>query len=156
MTEKMPRAENVEGNASRNEPRVDDKSNFDEYVGLDLYISSLRDSRRLSIVSRSDGEALEEKDVPWWAPWRRLRKKKRDSEESSNEENSFSIPDKWLDTDMHSGLSENDIESRRKKIGWNELTAEKENLFLKFLSYFQGPILYGMIEQIDMEHSSIH
>ncbi|KAJ5392065.1 plasma membrane H+-ATPase Pma1 [Penicillium cosmopolitanum] len=140
----MPRAENVEGNASRNEPRVDDKSNFDEYVGLDLYISSLRDSRRLSIVSRSDGEALEEKDVPWWAPWRRLRKKKRDSEESSNEENSFSIPDKWLDTDMHSGLSENDIESRRKKIGWNELTAEKENLFLKFLSYFQGPILYVM------------
>lgn len=60
-----PRAENVEGNASRNEPRLDDKSNIDEYVDLDRYISSLRDSRRLSIANRSDGEALQEKYVPW-------------------------------------------------------------------------------------------
>lgn len=138
MTEKTP-AEEVEcgeGGASRNEPRLDDESNVDEYLGLDRYISSLRRSRQLFIASGSDDEGLEEKDIPWWAPWRQLCKKKRDSEESSDEKNLFSILDKWLDTDMHNGLSENDIESRRKKIGWNELTAEKEKLFLKFLGYF--------------------
>ena len=43
---------------------------------------------------------------------------------------------------MH-GLTNADVELRRKKVGMNELVTEKENMFLKFLSYFQGPILYG-------------
>lgn len=132
------------GTPQENKRRLDENSNIDEYAGLDRYISSLRDSRRLSVTSENDDESLE-KHVPWWAPWRRLHTKKSDRRESGDEEKSFIIPDAWLETDVRSGLSENDIESRRKKIGWNELTAEKENLFLKFLSYFQGPILYGTI-----------
>ena len=52
-------------------------------------------------------------------------------------------PLEWLETDMKTGLTSATVESRRKKTGWNELTTEKENPFLKFLGYFRGPILYG-------------
>ncbi|KAJ5993426.1 plasma membrane H+-ATPase Pma1, partial [Penicillium sp. IBT 35674x] len=141
-------ADDIEsGTLEGNGQNPSDTSNVDEYIGLDRYISSLRDSRRLSAPSGSNGEAAEENHVPWWAPWRRFRRtssKKNDSTESTNREESLTIPDEWLDTNLHNGLSENDIEFRRKKVGWNELTAEKENMFLKFLSYFQGPILYVM------------
>ena len=46
---------------------------------------------------------------------------------------------------MHKGLSEGDVTSRRKASGWNELSTEKENMFLKFVGYFRGPILYGKL-----------
>lgn len=45
---------------------------------------------------------------------------------------------------MKQGLTEADLAPRRKKAGWNELTTEKTNLFIQFLSYFRGPILYTM------------
>ena len=53
------------------------------------------------------------------------------------------VPDEWLNADIKQGISESDVESRRKRFGWNEITTEKENLFIKFLSFFTGPILYG-------------
>jgi H+-transporting ATPase len=56
----------------------------------------------------------------------------------------FETPDEWLQTDMHRGLTAHEVESRRKKTGYNELTTESENLFLKFLGFFTGPILYVM------------
>lgn len=52
-------------------------------------------------------------------------------------------PDAWLETDMRQGISDHDVEERRKRFGWNELTAEKENQLRKFMGFFQGPILYG-------------
>ena len=55
------------------------------------------------------------------------------------------VPDEWLDADIKQGISNSDVESRRKRFGWNEISTEKENLFLKFLSYFTGPILYGTL-----------
>ena len=53
------------------------------------------------------------------------------------------VPDEWLNADIKQGISQNDVESRRKRFGWNEITTEKENLFIKFLGFFTGPILYG-------------
>lgn len=35
-----------------------------------------------------------------------------------------------------------EVERRRKSTGWNELTTEKENMILKFIGFFRGPILY--------------
>ena len=55
----------------------------------------------------------------------------------------FVTPDEWLETDLRSGLSSSDIEPRRKKTGWNELVTEKTNIFIQFIGYFRGPILYG-------------
>lgn len=54
-------------------------------------------------------------------------------------------PEAWLETDIRRGLTRAEVEERRSRFGWNELTAEKENMFQKVLSYFQGPILYGTL-----------
>lgn len=53
------------------------------------------------------------------------------------------VPDEWLEADIKQGISAHDVETRRKRFGWNELVSEKENMFLKFLGFFRGPILYG-------------
>jgi H+-transporting ATPase len=109
------------------EPNLDD-ANVGEYNNLVRYISTYREGNKAA-------EAAEDDDLPvkchWWS------KKSKDSGAG------FETPQDWLDTDMRLGLRSADVESRRKKTGWNELTTEKENMFLKFLSYFQGPILYG-------------
>jgi H+-transporting ATPase len=100
-----------------------------EYGNLVRYISQYRDGRRASTIGGDD-------DMPkkkhWWS--RRAKGSAGDG---------FETPDEWLNTDMKQGLKQHDVELRRKKTGWNELTTEKENMFLKFLSYFTGPILYG-------------
>ncbi|GJJ10543.1 hypothetical protein Clacol_004770 [Clathrus columnatus] len=49
-----------------------------------------------------------------------------------------------LKTDMLQGLDENEVNVRRAKFGYNELESAHENPWLKFISYFQGPILYVM------------
>ncbi|KAH8651597.1 putative plasma membrane ATPase [Tricladium varicosporioides] len=102
-----------------------------EYGNLVRYISNYRDGRRASMVSQEEDQP---KKRHFW------QSKKKDSEGGYV----FETPDEWLTTDMKQGLRSSDVESRRKKTGWNELTTEKENMFLKFLSYFQGPILYVM------------
>jgi hypothetical protein len=53
------------------------------------------------------------------------------------------VPEEWLQSDIKQGISNSDVEHRRKRFGWNEITTEKENLFIKFLMFFTGPILYG-------------
>lgn len=111
----------------------------DEYTNLVKYISTYREGgRRKSTASGVyDGQENEAKKRPWWAFWR-----KKAGAPGSGE--AFEVPDEWIESDIKKGITNNDVESRRKKTGWNELTTEKENMFLKFLSYFQGPILYGM------------
>jgi H+-transporting ATPase len=48
-----------------------------------------------------------------------------------------------LNTDLRSGISNSEVETRRKRFGFNEISSEKTNWLKQFLSYFQGPILYG-------------
>ena len=49
-----------------------------------------------------------------------------------------------LNTELRTGLSTNEADSRRKRYGFNEISSEKTNLLKQFLGYFTGPILYGM------------
>jgi H+-transporting ATPase len=111
---------------------VDNGQDMGEYGNLVRYISTYRDGRRGSTAS-GGGVEEKKKKAPWWN-----RAKK------GQEGQGFETPDDWLMTDMKAGLTSADVENRRKKTGWNELSTEKENLFLKFLSYFTGPILYVM------------
>jgi H+-transporting ATPase len=53
------------------------------------------------------------------------------------------LPFLRLETDMSRGLGEADVTKRRAAFGYNELESPSENLFLKFLGFFKGPILYG-------------
>jgi len=101
-----------------------------EYGNLVRYISNYKDGRRQSTVAGDDD------DLPkkhWW------------SKKSGPVGADFETPDDWLMTDMKRGLTTNDVEARRKRTGWNELVTEETNLFIQFIGYFKGPILYGML-----------
>ncbi|KAL6705378.1 plasma membrane H+-ATPase [Coniothyrium glycines] len=54
------------------------------------------------------------------------------------------IPEELLQTDTRIGLTSGDVFIRRKKYGYNQMKEEKENLFLKFLMFFVGPIQFVM------------
>jgi hypothetical protein len=54
------------------------------------------------------------------------------------------VPEDQLQTDTRVGLTEAEVVARRRKYGMNQLREEKENLFLKFLWYFVGPIQFVM------------
>ena len=92
----------------------------EEYANLVRYISTYRDGRRKSTASEL-GMDDEPGKRPWWAPWRGRRKK-------TAVDGNFEVPDDWLDTELKQGLSTHDVENRRKKTGFNELTTEKENM----------------------------
>ena len=112
-----------------------------EYANLVRYISTYRDrrfSRAGSVSQASGGEEDESKPkIPWYKPWMKLTHQKADPGDA------WEVPFDWLSTEIRTGLTSAEVTQRRKKAGFNELTTEKENMFLKFLGYFQGPILYG-------------
>uniref|UniRef100_A0A093V076 P-type H(+)-exporting transporter n=1 Tax=Talaromyces marneffei PM1 TaxID=1077442 RepID=A0A093V076_TALMA len=58
------------------------------------------------------------------------------------------FPDEWLLTEIKQGLSEAEVAKRRRRSGWNELISQKENPIAKFMSYFQGPILYDWLVKV--------
>lgn len=94
-------------------------------------------SQTISLGSGKADADDEDKPVPKWKFW----KKKGSGIQGEN----FVPPEEWMNTDMHHGLNENDVAPRRKGAGWNELTTEKENMFIKFIGYFRGPILYSKL-----------
>ncbi|KAF4465233.1 H+-transporting ATPase [Fusarium albosuccineum] len=112
-------------------PEVDGLS---EYPALDRYISTYRDDRRRSTAE--DDPDKNKKKKRWWQLGR------VDTQDVAAEKQG--IPESWLETDIHTGIASSDIEGRRKMSGWNELMAEKENMLVKFLGFFTGPILYVM------------
>ncbi|OAX79977.1 plasma membrane ATPase [Emergomyces africanus] len=54
------------------------------------------------------------------------------------------VPEELLNTDTRHGLTDQEVLARRKKYGLNQMKEEKENMVLKFLSYFVGPIQFVM------------
>lgn len=54
------------------------------------------------------------------------------------------IPEDMLQTDSRVGLTEAEVLARRKKYGLNQMKEDKENLILKFFSFFIGPIQFVM------------
>lgn len=59
------------------------------------------------------------------------------------------VPEEMLQTDSRVGLTESEVTARRRKYGLNQMKEEKENLVLKFLSYFIGPIQFVMEVSFD-------
>jgi len=115
-------------------PVADNDEEMGEYGNLVKYISNYRDGRRASIGGGSSLADLDDKPRKWY----QFGKKK------GGADGTFDTPEEWLQTDWKKGLATTEVEARRKKTGYNELTTEKENLFIKFLTYFTGPILYVM------------
>ncbi|KAJ5995184.1 plasma membrane ATPase 2 [Penicillium waksmanii] len=112
----------------------EDWATLDEYGKLVKYVSTYKDA---SALAAEDAD-VEEKRL-WYAPW-----KKRKVHVQKVDIKGLAFPDDWLITDIHKGLSSEEVNTRRRRSGWNELVSEKENPIAKILSYFQGPILYVM------------
>jgi magnesium-transporting ATPase (P-type) len=74
------------------------------------------------------------------------------NETAADDGSAMTVPDEWLNADIRQGITASEVESRRKKFGWNEITTDKENLFLKFLGFFTGPILYGKLPTPSVHH----
>ncbi|CAA18989.2 Plasma membrane ATPase [Schizosaccharomyces pombe] len=54
------------------------------------------------------------------------------------------VPEELLETDPKYGLTESEVEERKKKYGLNQMKEEKTNNIKKFLSFFVGPIQFVM------------
>ncbi len=54
------------------------------------------------------------------------------------------IPEDMLQTDTRVGLTSDEVLQRRRKYGLNQMKEEKENMILKFLGFFVGPIQFVM------------
>lgn len=67
------------------------------------------------------------------------------------------VPDELLQTDTRIGLTDAEVLLRRKKYGLNQMKEEKENMMLKFLSYFVGPIQFVMeVSDNRVSHSHLY
>ncbi|KAG4415117.1 hypothetical protein IFR04_011754 [Cadophora malorum] len=118
----------------RRDAQPNDGGDLGEYGNLVKYISNYRDGRRASVAGSIYDDVPKKK-------WYQFGKKNK---LQPGADGSFEAPEEWMQTDWKKGLTTQEVESRRRKTGWNELTTEKENLFLKFLGFFTGPILYVM------------
>ncbi|KAK9484220.1 hypothetical protein V1527DRAFT_223484 [Lipomyces starkeyi] len=67
-----------------------------------------------------------------------------DDEEVEAGQSARPVPEELLQTDPRYGLTSDEVAARRKKYGLNQMKEEKENLVLKFLMYFIGPIQFVM------------
>lgn len=108
-----------------------------EYEALDRFITNFDAERRASMVS-SGGRSRKAKR--WWQFW----KSSAEPDEEHPVKDEGKAPDHWLNTDIQQGVSSSQVEERRRRFGWNELQAEKQDLLRQLFGYFQGPILYGM------------
>ncbi|KAI1378956.1 plasma-membrane proton-e [Hypoxylon crocopeplum] len=114
-------------------------ADLNEYEALDRFITNFDVERRASLASAM---SRKRKMPKWWQFW---KSRKGELEEEAPEPTEVGKPpDSWLDTDIHAGLTSQQVDERRRRFGYNELVAEKENMIAKVLSYFQGPILYVM------------
>ena len=109
----------------------ENEKELDEYSNLVRYISTYRD--KVGTVEEDEQEDYDEMKRPWYAFWRK----------EAGPQGAINIPAEWLETDISRGLSSDEVEKRRRKAGFNELADIKENLFLKFVGFFRGPVLYG-------------
>lgn len=130
--------DDVEANApepSSSSGGLDYGKDLGEYEALDRFITAYNPSG----TQQGAGEEQKREPIPWWKFWK--SNEPAFDEGPSGQEGK--APPHWLETDIHAGISTSDVAERRRRFGWNELTAEKENQFRKFLSFFEGPILYG-------------
>lgn len=105
------------------------------------YIDTYRDPR--ADLEGHEEEGMVREKSPWWAFWRSSKGG------ATVPLSGFVTPEDWLSTQIRTGLDDLEIERRRRYTGWNELTSEKENMFVKFIGFFMGPILYGKCRRPD-------
>ncbi|KAK0866560.1 hypothetical protein LTS02_004700 [Friedmanniomyces endolithicus] len=134
--------ENGEGAAERSRKWSQAPGNIedlDEYTALQKYISTYRDPRAADGAENQVKDTDDaEKSKAWWQFWR------SGNSGQAADKDAGVVPEEWLEADIKQGLTTAQVEERRRRCGFNEISTEKENLFIKFLMFFTGPILYVM------------
>ncbi|KAH9833091.1 uncharacterized protein C8Q71DRAFT_840132 [Rhodofomes roseus] len=134
-----PQDEESATNGTANGTPTNDKDEhrYDEGDEYDILLRYAQDEAAKLERGEDDEDEEDEGEERrlWYMPWKKVRT-------GSHKEKK--VPADWLRTDMQQGLPSSEIEKRRKSFGWNELQSQEENQFLKFISYFRGPILYVM------------
>jgi len=115
-----------------------------EYSNLLQYIQDSANARRSGANDEEEGGNKTQYKRVWYAPWKKNKVTLDKDGNVVSAATAFKTPEAWLDTDMRRGLSEDEVKKRRAAAGWNELESKRENMFVKFLSFFTGPILYVM------------
>ena len=112
----------------------------DEYGALVTFIRAQKRSGGGDDEEESDIRIVKKRSL--WTPWkvREVRVNKNGEEEAVAQK----VPQAWLETDIFQGVSESEVPNRRAMFGYNELESPTENLVLKFIGFFRGPILYVM------------
>ena len=101
--------------------------------------------REISPPPGSDMQDEEEEDMDALIEELESGDGQSDDDEESNINGSLRpVAPEILQTDTRTGLTETEVIQRRKKYGLNKMKEEKENLILKFLGYFVGPIQFVM------------
>ncbi|PWN35466.1 putative PMA1-H+-transporting P-type ATPase [Meira miltonrushii] len=111
----------------------------EEYSAL---IDFIRSQKGQTSDDENQDETHIEKRRNWLMPWKVTEV--RVNKLGEVEEVAAKVPSSWLETEMAHGISEAEVQKRRAAFGYNELESPSENLFLKFLGFFKGPILYVM------------
>ncbi|CCU99191.1 unnamed protein product [Malassezia sympodialis ATCC 42132] len=122
-----------------NEKAAEEEAPQDEYGQLVAFIRSQKGSSNEE--ENNDGSRIVKKRN-WLMPWkvREVRVNKDGEEETISQK----VPSSWLETDVFQGISESEATKRRSQFGYNELESPHENLVLKFIGFFRGPVLYVM------------
>jgi len=115
-----------------------------EYSTLLQYIADSANAKRGGGADEEEGGPHTEYRRVWYAPWKKTQVTLDKDGNVTKTITAFKTPESWLDTDMRRGLDETEVKKRRDAAGWNELESKRENLILKFFSFFTGPILYVM------------
>jgi len=117
--------------------REDDEKKKYEGEEYDVLLRYVEDQKS-KIKKGGDDTEEDDKDVKytrkWYTPWKKTKISTAPKK----------VPQEWLETDRQKGLTGAEAEERRKSFGYNELEDTHENQFVKFISYFRGPILYVM------------
>ncbi|KAI5959469.1 PMA1 [Candida pseudojiufengensis] len=67
-----------------------------------------------------------------------------EEEDEDNKASFVAVPEELLQTDPRVGLTDDEVNKRRKRYGLNQMAEEQENMVLKFVMFFVGPIQFVM------------
>lgn len=118
------------------------------HLGTNVPSSALNEKKEYGASEKKPVIEDEEEDEDMDALIEELESQDQNIEDDDEEEavagSARTIPEDQLQTSTRDGLSSSEVIARRKKYGLNQMKEEKENLILKFLGFFIGPIQFVM------------
>ncbi|CAG8701749.1 37887_t:CDS:2 [Gigaspora margarita] len=101
-----------------------------------------RDDNDSSVNNNKEGELVEKEQISKRGDGSSVSNNKGELAELNEKDDDDSSMKEYLQTDPKTGLTTEEAQQRLNQFGRNEISEAKPNLFLKFVSYFRGPIAY--------------